>query len=93
MISLGGDDEEGGGGSETDRVDGMGSSIAAALQSLPGGMLAWSYPAVVMAVPGLLLVIAVLAQTAGALAWLPVVRRSLGGTGVRRRKQQGHRSR
>jgi len=64
---------------------GLDSALAAALQGLPGGMLAWSYPALVLGVPGLLLVAAVLAQAVGALAWVPVVRRTLGGFGLRAR--------
>jgi hypothetical protein len=43
-------------------------------------------PALVLSVPGLLLVIAVLAQAAGALFWLPVAQRWLGGFGIRRRR-------
>ena len=35
-------------------------------------------PGVALVVPGLLLILAVLAQSLGALAWLPFVRRSLG---------------
>jgi hypothetical protein len=47
-------------------------------------MLEWAVPALVLTVPGLLLVIAVTAQLAGGLAWLPVARRWLAGIGVRR---------
>ena len=46
----------------------------------------WAVPALVLTVPGLLLVIAVLAQAAGGLLWLPVVRRWLGGFGLRKRR-------
>ncbi len=46
-------------------------------------------PSVALVVPGLLLILAVLAQSLGALAWLPFVRRTLGEkgppTGRRRR--------
>ena len=49
-----------------------------------GIMLEWAVPALVLTVPGLLLVLAVAAQIAGGLAWLPFVRRWLAGIGVRR---------
>lgn len=81
------------------RMSGLDGALVSALQELPGGLLAWSYPAVVLTVPGLLLIVAVLAQAAGALAWLPIVRRSLGGLGPRRGRRDrgspphaGHRS-
>jgi hypothetical protein len=56
---------------------------------MPDGLLGWSYPALVLTVPGLLLLLAVLAQAVGALAWIPIVRRSLGGPAVVRRKKSG----
>jgi hypothetical protein len=43
-------------------------------------MLAWSYPAAVLVVPGLLLIVAIAAQALGALAWIPIVRRKLGAS-------------
>jgi hypothetical protein len=55
------------------------------MTQIPGGVLAWSYPALVLGVPGLLLIVAVIAQAAGALAWVPIVRRTLGGVGLRAR--------
>jgi hypothetical protein len=52
------------------------------------GGLDWAIPALAMTVPGLLLILAVLAQlTAGAL-WLPVVRRRLGSFGIGRRRRR-----
>ena len=48
--------------------------------------LEWAVPALVLSVPGLLLLIAVLAQMAGGLLWLPMVRRWLGGFGFRKRR-------
>jgi len=58
-------------------------------------MLEWAVPALLLSVPGLLLLLAVLAQAAGGLLWLPMVRRWLGGFGLRRRRSaeagaQGH---
>jgi Big-like domain-containing protein len=49
-------------------------------------MLEWAVPAILLSVPGLLLLLAVLAQAAGGLLWLPMVRRWLGGFGLRRRR-------
>jgi hypothetical protein len=48
----------------------------------------WAVPALVLSVPGLLLVLAVAAQAAAAMLWLPLVRRWLGGLGVRRRRRE-----
>jgi len=50
------------------------------------GLVVWAVPALVLTVPGLLLLLAVIAQAAGALLWLPVARRWLGGFGIRRRR-------
>jgi hypothetical protein len=44
----------------------------------------WAVPALVLTVPGLLIVIAVLVQSLIGLAWLPVARRWLGNDGRRR---------
>jgi hypothetical protein len=49
-------------------------------------LLEWAVPAILLSVPGLLLLLAVLAQAAGGLLWLPMVRRWLGGFGLRRRR-------
>jgi hypothetical protein len=53
-----------------------------------GSLLTWAVPSLVFTVPGLLLLLAILAQIAGAAAWLPVVRRKLGAFGFRRRMKQ-----
>ena len=53
------------------------------------GLIEWAVPAMVLSVPGLLLLLAVLAQAAGGLLWLPVVRRWLGGFGLGRRRRRG----
>ena len=47
------------------------------------GALVWAVPSLVLTVPGLLLLVAICAQLAGAAAWLPVVRRKLGAFGIR----------
>jgi len=51
------------------------------------GLVTWAVPSLALSVPGLLLVLAVVAQTLGATAWLPVVRRWLGGFGFGRRRR------
>ncbi len=56
------------------------------------GALDWAVPGLVLSVPGLLLVLAVLAQSLGALAWLPIVRRRIGAFGLRRRRSPGARA-
>lgn len=51
--------------------------------ALFGRAFDWAVPGVLLSVPGMLLVLAILAQAAGALAWLPLVRRRIGGFGPR----------
>jgi hypothetical protein len=48
----------------------------------------WSVPALVVGVPGLLLVLAVALQLAGGTAWLPIVRKSLRGVGLHETRQR-----
>ena len=43
---------------------------------------AWQVPALALSVPGLIVVVAVFLQVVGGLAWLPVIRRRLGGDGL-----------
>ena len=57
----------------------------AAIESL--GSLTWAVPSLVLAVPGLLLVLAVIAQAVGGVLWLPVIRRRIGGFGLRVRRR------
>jgi hypothetical protein len=49
------------------------------------GSLTWAVPSLVLAVPGLLLVLVVMAQAVGGVVWLPVIRRRIGGFGIRSR--------
>jgi len=51
-----------------------------------GGLMTWAVPSLALTVPGLLLVLAIVAQMLGASVWLPVIRRWLGGFGFRRRR-------
>jgi hypothetical protein len=45
----------------------------------------WMVPGIVLAGPGVLVLLAVMAQLLLGSAWLPTVRRWLGGFGLRRR--------
>jgi hypothetical protein len=51
----------------------------------------WAVPALTLTVPGLLLMLAVMAQLSAGAVWLPFVRRWLGafGTAGRRRRRPG----
>lgn len=51
------------------------------------GGFEWVVPAALLAVPGLLLIVALLAQAAIGVVWLPMVRRHLAGVGLRRRRR------
>jgi hypothetical protein len=75
------------GGSAALPIGGIGGAVTAALDSLPGGLAVWAYPAFVLSVPGLLLLLAIGAQALGALSWLPLVRRRLGASALDRRGQ------
>jgi Bacterial Ig domain len=66
-----------------------GSAVDLDLGALTFGGFEWAVPALVLTVPGILLVIAVLAQAMIGLAWLPVVRRWLGGDERRRSRSTG----
>jgi hypothetical protein len=61
--------------------------VTTALDSLPGGLAVWAYPALALSVPGLLLLVAIAAQAFGALSWLPLARRRLGNFGLRHERR------
>ncbi|MEA2519906.1 MAG: hypothetical protein QOF49_1986, partial [Chloroflexota bacterium] len=46
-----------------------------------GSLIEWAVPALILSVPGLVLLLAMLAQMLGGLVWVPVVRRWLGAFG------------
>lgn len=83
------------GGGPTSGRDGdftVGAGGLAPLDDLTGvdfagldAFIEWLVPALVLSVPGLLLLVAVLAQSLGGLLWLPFARRWLGGFGFRKR--------
>jgi hypothetical protein len=68
---------------ETVDVDGLGD-----VGVTWSAVIDWAVPAVTLTVPGLLLMLAVLAQMLGGLVWLPVARRWLGTFGLRLRRSK-----
>jgi hypothetical protein len=64
-------------------ITGLHDLVVGVLIRSPGGLPEWAYPAVALTIPGLLLLLAVAAQAIGALAWLPFIRRRIGGFGLR----------
>ncbi|MDQ2966122.1 MAG: Ig-like domain-containing protein, partial [Chloroflexota bacterium] len=58
----------------------------------PFGGYEWAVPAIVLTVPGLLLIVALVAQAAIGVVWLPMIRRHLAGVGIRRRRRESLRS-
>jgi hypothetical protein len=72
------------GGSDGSTIDGLGGVDVAGF----GGLIDWAVPSLVLSVPGLLVVLAVAAQAAGGVVWVPLARRWLGGFGVRRRDRR-----
>jgi hypothetical protein len=64
-----------GGRVDLQRIDVGGTGLA----------IEWVVPTLVVTVPGILLMLAILAQGAGALMWLPYARRTLGADRRRRR--------
>ena len=64
-------------------MEAAGPEIDVSLAVMDGlGSLTWAVPSLVLAVPGLLLVLAVMAQAVGGVLWLPVIRRRIGGFGL-----------
>lgn len=85
MPGMGAGNEGGGGAPAID--------LTSAFTTPFGEGFAWAVPGLVLSVPGLLLVLAVIgAQAVGAFAWLPVVRRRIGGFGIGRRPPRERRS-
>ena len=87
QLVLGTGSDHTGGGQPPQPASGLDGAVSTTLQALPGGALAWTYPALITAVPGILVLLAIAAQMLGALAWIPIVRRSLSGIGVARRRR------
>jgi Bacterial Ig domain len=58
--------------------------------SVAAGAFEWLVPGFVLTVPGLLLILIVLAQLVGGSLFLPLARRSLRGVGVERRRMPTH---
>lgn len=75
-------------GRETDGSAIGGPDFDVSMAAMEGlGAFTWAVPSLVLAVPGLLLVLAVMAQAAGGVLWLPVIRRRIGGFGPRARQR------
>ena len=69
--------------------DGLGSIAIANLHvSGLGSLTEWAIPGLALAVPGLLVLFAIIAQTIGGILWLPVTRRWLGAFGIGRRRRR-----
>jgi hypothetical protein len=68
----------------------MFSDSFAEFTAMFGRAFDWAVPGLVLSIPGLLLVLAIAAQAAGALAWLPLVRRRIGGFGLRETSAASH---
>ncbi len=67
--------------STTDAATGTSIAFDAGMAAAFDGF-AWQVPALALSVPGVIVVIAVFLQVLGGLAWLPLIRRRLGGNGV-----------
>jgi hypothetical protein len=75
-------------GRDPDGGVGTGPEIDVSFAAMEGlGNFSWAVPSLVLAVPGLLLVLAVLAQAVGGVLWLPVIRRRIGSFGVGGRRR------
>jgi hypothetical protein len=70
--------------------DGAGAAPGVRVDIDVGFPMTLVVPTLVLTVPGLLVMLAVLAQGLGALAWLPFVRRDLGDFGLVRRSSDDH---
>jgi VCBS repeat-containing protein len=64
-------------------------NLAASTLGLFGKAFDWLVPGAMLTVPGLLLILAIGAQAFGALAWLPLVRRKIGGFGFGADERRG----
>lgn len=53
------------------------------------GLFTWLIPGFFLGVPGLLIVVIVVAQAIGGAAFIPITRRALGGFGIRRSRPNG----
>lgn len=80
---AGGSDGSGG------AMEAAGADLAAAvLDSL--GMGTWAVPTATFGGIGLLVILTIMAQTGGGLIWLPLIRRRIGGFGLRRSMEAGN---
>ena len=67
-------------------MEAAGADLAAAvMDSL--GMGTWAVPTATFGGLGLLVILTIVAQAGGGLIWLPLIRRRIGGFGLRRSKE------
>jgi hypothetical protein len=66
-------------------IDGLSGAVATSFVQL--GIAGWSVPAVVVGVPGVLVLVVVALQLLGAASWLPFARRNLGSDRSSRRQR------
>ena len=70
--------EDAGGGFEPRPTDTQPIRVTLGPLGLLGGIDVWAIPGMIVGVPGLLVILFVLLQAAGALAWIPAIRRLRG---------------
>ena len=76
----------GGSGGSGGAMEAAGADLAAAvMDSL--GMGTWAVPTATFGGLGLLVILTIVAQAGGGLIWLPLIRRRIGGFGLRRSKE------
>jgi hypothetical protein len=75
------------GGVAGDGADTGGVGLSSTSLAFSGGVFAWAVPGAVLAVPGMVVVLAVGLQVLAGAVWLPIARRRLGTFGVRRRRR------
>ncbi len=76
----------GGSGGSGGAIEAAGADLAAAvMDSL--GMGTWAVPTATFGGLGLLVILTIMAQAGGGLIWLPLIRRRIGGFGLRRSKE------
>lgn len=70
-------------------MDVAGADLAAAIMDSLG-MGTWAVPTATFGGLGLLVILTIVAQAGGGLIWLPIIRRRIGGFGLRRSKEAGN---
>ena len=76
----------------TTAATGIGPAMTLSTLTRLDGII-WAVPSLALTVPGLLLLLAVLAQIAAGASWVPVVRRKVGGARIVAGGRRSHRDR